>query len=358
MKALLMLENGMVYEGKGFGEEKDVLCEIVFNTAMSGYPELLTDPSYAGQGVVMTYPLIGNYGICYEDAESTKPWLSAFIVRSVSGIASNFRCDIDLDSYLKNYHIPGMYGIDTRALTRCLRESGTMKGMIAYGDQIDKEEMKRKIDAFVLKSLIPVVSNPVSKEYGNGNIRVALIDYGVKQNIIRHLVQRGCTVKCFPHSVTFEELRQYNPDGIMLSNGPGDPKACVNEINVLKEVYASGIPTFAICMGHQLMALSQGADTYKLKYGHRGINHPVKDVKSNRVYISSQNHGYVVDADTVDPSIADISFINMNDRSVEGLDYKNGKVFSVQFHPEASSGPLDTGFLFDRFIALMKGDQL
>lgn len=358
MKALLMLENGMTYEGTGFGDEHDVLCEVVFNSAMSGYTELLTDPSYAGQGVVMTYPIMGNYGICYEDAESTRPWLGAFIVHTLSGVASNFRCDTDLDSYLKANHIPGMYGIDTRTLTKCLRESGTMRGMIAYGDNIDTAKMKQQIDAFVLQSYVPIVSDKDSKVYGDGPVKIALADYGVKHNIIRSLVKRGCTVKCFPQDSSFEDFLSFSPDGIMLSNGPGDPKECTKAISELKKVYAHGIPTFAICLGHQLMALAQGFDTYKLKYGHRGINHPVKDLSANRVYITSQNHGFVVNAETVNPSVADISFISMNDASIEGLNYANGKVFSVQFHPEASPGPLDTGFLFDKFINLIGGGQL
>lgn len=358
MKALLMLENGMTFEGMGFGDEHDVLCEVVFNSAMCGYSELLTDPSYAGQGVVMTYPLMGNYGICYDDAESVKPWLKAFIVRSVSGAASNFRCDIDLNTYLKNNHIPGMQGIDTRTLTKILRESGTMRGMIAYGDNIDTAEMKKKIDEFVMESCVPLVSSRESKVYGDGAIKIALANYGVKSNIIRSLVKRGCTVKCFPYDASFEDMMAFSPDGIMLSNGPGDPKECTKAISELKKVYANGIPTFAICLGHQLMALSQGFDTYKLKYGHRGINHPVKDLTSNRVYITSQNHGFVVNGDTVNPSVADVSFISMNDGSIEGLNYKSGKVFSVQFHPEASPGPLDTGFLFDRFIKLIGGARI
>ncbi len=358
MRALLMLENGMTFEGVGFGDEHDVLCEIVFNSAMCGYTELLTDPSYAGQAVVMTYPLIGNYGICYEDAESDKPWLGAFIVHSVSNAASNFRCDIDLDSYLKNYHIAGMQGVDTRALTRCLRESGTMRGMICYGDNINTLEMSRRIKAFALRSYVPTVSAWDSKTYGDGPRKVALMDYGVKHNIIRSLTQRGCTVKCFPYDTSFDEVKAWNPDGIMLSNGPGDPKECGPQITEIKRMYESDIPIFAICLGHQLMALANGGDTYKLKYGHRGINHPVKDLASNRVYITSQNHGYVVDADTIDPKIADISFVSMNDGSVEGLTYKTGRAFSVQFHPEACGGPLDTRFLFDRFIDVMGGARL
>lgn len=353
-----MLENGMTFEGVGFGEEKDVLCEVVFNSAMCGYSELLTDPSYAGQGVVMTYPLMGNYGISYDDAESVKPWLKAFIVHSVSGVASNFRCDVDLDTYLKQNHIPGMKGIDTRTITKVLRESGTMRGMISYGEQIDTSKMKEQIDSFAMESCVPIVSSRESKVYGDGSVKIALADYGVKSNIIRSLVKRGCTVKCFPFDASFEDMMEFSPDGIMLSNGPGDPKECTKAISELKKVYAYGIPTFAICLGHQLMALSQEFDTYKLKYGHRGINHPVKDLATNRVYITSQNHGFVVNGDTINPSVADISFISMNDGSIEGLNYKNGKVFSVQFHPEASPGPLDTGFLFDRFMTLIGGGQI
>ncbi len=358
MKALLMLENGAVFEGTGFGDCHDVLCEVVFNSAMCGYPELLTDPSYAGQGVVMTYPMIGNYGICYEDAESNRPWLSAYIVHSVSNVASNFRSDIDLDSYLKAYQIPGLTGIDTRHLTRILRESGTMRGMIAYGDDIDPDRMREAIANYTLESCVPQVSVRGGRVYGDGDVKVALYDYGVKSNIIRCLVERGCTVKCFPWDASFEDVMAWKPDGIMLSNGPGDPKACGKAIEELKKVYAAKVPTFAICLGHQLMALANGGDTYKLKYGHRGINHPVKDLSSNRVYISSQNHGYVVDEKTIDPSIAQVSFISMNDGSVEGLTYRSGRCFSVQFHPEACGGPHDTRFLFDRFLALMGGAQL
>lgn len=358
MKALLMLENGMTFDGTGFGDEQNVFCEVVFNSAMCGYTELLTDPSYAGQGVVMTYPLVGNYGICYDDAESSRPWLSAYIVHEISEVSSNFRCGIDLDSYLKNNHIPGIQGVDTRALTKVLRESGTMRGMLAYGDTIDTAAMKKQLDAFVMESFVPTVSSRDFKVYGKGAIKIALADYGVKSNIIRSLVQRNCTVKCFPYDASFEDFMSFSPDGILLSNGPGDPQKCSKAIAELKRVYEYGIPTFGICLGHQLMALANGFDTYRLKYGHRGINHPVKELSSNRVYITSQNHGFVVNDATINPSIADVSFMSMNDGSVEGLNYANGKVFSVQFHPEASPGPLDTGFLFDKFVQLIGGSQL
>lgn len=353
-----MLEDGKTYEGEGFGYESNTLCEVVFNSAMCGYSELLTDPSYAGQGVVMTYPIMGSYGICYEDSESVKPWLSAFIVRTVSGTASNFRCDTDLHNYLLNNKVPGICISDTRALTKHLREAGTMRGMIAYGEQIDTAAMKASIDSFSLSSYVPTVSSQEKKVYEGGNVKIALLDYGVKQNIIRSLNQRGCTVKSFPYDATLEELLSFNPDGIMLSNGPGDPKECVKSIAELKRVYEYGIPTFAICLGHQLMALALGFDTFKLKYGHRGINHPVKDLSDGRAYITSQNHGYVVSADTVNPSVADISFTSLNDGSIEGLTYKSGKVFSVQFHPEASPGPHDTGYLFDRFMHVIGGGRI
>jgi len=265
---------------------------------------------------------------------------------------------VDLNTFLKQNHVPGIQGVDTRTITKVLRESGTMRGMIAYGDQIDPAAMKKQIDAFVLESCVPLVSSGEQKVYGDGPVKIALADYGVKSNIIRSLVRRGCTVKCFPYDASFEDMMSFSPDGIMLSNGPGDPKECTKAISELKKVYAHGVPTFAICLGHQLMALSQGFDTYKLKYGHRGINHPVKDLSTNRVYITSQNHGFVVNGDTINPSVADIRFISMNDGSIEGLNYKNGKVFSVQYHPEASPGPLDTGFLFDQFFKLIGGGQI
>ena len=358
MKAVLVLENGMCFEGNGFGYQQDTFCEVVFNSAMCGYTELLTDPSYAGQGVVMTYPMIGNYGICYDDAESVHPWLKAFIVHSLTEKASNFRCDVELDAYLQYNKVPGMEGVDTRHLTKVLRESGTMRGKLCYGENVDPEEVRKEILEYQPISCVPLVSSPESKQYGDGPVKIALMDYGVKLNIVRSLVKRGCTVRCFPHTATFEDLMAFRPDGIMLSNGPGDPQDCVQQIQELKKVYAYGIPTFAICLGHQLMALAQGAETYKLTYGHRGINHPVKDLSSGRVYITSQNHGYVVDEQTVDTSVGEISFVSMNDGSVEGLRYKNGKVFSVQFHPEAASGPKDTGFLFDMFLKGIGGSQL
>ncbi|MGI6261537.1 MAG: carbamoyl phosphate synthase small subunit [Acutalibacteraceae bacterium] len=355
MKALLMLEDGTKYEGTGIGECRNVVCEVVFNTGMCGYPELLTDPSYCGQAVVMTYPLVGNYGVCYDDAESSRPWVGAYIVHSLTLHGSNFRRDMDLDRYLLANHIPGMEGLDTRALTRHLRERGTMRGAISYGDSINEAEMLRAARSYRLTSHVPLVSRADNRFYPGEGAKVAMIDFGVKQSIITSLTKRGCSVQCFPYDVDFETIRQYAPDGVMLTNGPDDPQDCVHAIGEIRKLLDYGIPTFAICLGHQLMALATGAQTERLKYGHRGVNHPVKELAANRVYITSQNHGYVVKGETVDPKIAEISFVSMNDGSVEGLNYQNGRAFSVQFHPEAAPGPKDTAFLFDRFVSLMGG---
>lgn len=358
MKAFLMLEDGTLFEGRGFGTCRDTLCEVVFNTGMCGYTELLTDPSYAGQGVVMTYPLMGSYGICYEDAESSRPWLKAFIVRSLIPCGSNFRKDVDLEDYLNYHGIPGMECPDTRALTKHLRERGTMRGKLVYGESLDKEETLRQIKKYKLVSQVPIVSSPERPFLKGNGCKIALMDFGVKENIIRSLTKRGCSVQSFPYNASFEEIKSFSPDGVMLTNGPGDPQECGGAIEEIKKLMVWGVPIFAICLGHQLMALASGANTYRLKYGHRGINHPVKDLAENRVYITSQNHGYVVDASTVDPKTAEISFKSMNDGSVEGLTYSKSRAFSVQFHPEASPGPQDTGFLFDRFITMMGGKHI
>ena len=324
MKAFLILEDGHVFTGTSIGAKKEVISEIVFNTSMTGYLEVLTDPSYAGQAVCMTYPLIGNYGICYEDTESLRPWPDGYIVRELSRTPSNFRCEDTIQNFLKRFDIPGIAGIDTRALTRILREKVTCS------------------EKTVLK--------------GSGK-KVALLDLGAKNNIAKSLNQRGCEVTIYPASTTAEEILAANPDGIMLSNGPGDPKECTEVIKEIRKLYESDTPIFAICLGHQLMALATGADTHKMKYGHRGGNHPVKDLETGRVYISSQNHGYVVDTDNLDPKVAVPAFINVNDGTNEGLKYTGKNIFTVQFHPEACPGPQDSGYLFDRFIKMMGGEE-
>ncbi|MCD8118566.1 MAG: carbamoyl phosphate synthase small subunit [Lachnospiraceae bacterium] len=474
MNAYLILEDGTIFRGTSIGAVKEVISEIVFNTSMTGYLEILTDPSYAGQAVVMTYPLIGNYGISHEDEESRRAWPDGYIVREISRRYSNFRSTDSIEHYLKKHDIPGIAGIDTRELTRILREKGTMNGMITTKEYADLDEILPKLKAYKPtgvvkkvtcenKAVLPAYSVPETiakweyyrlqglkaseilekikggaedadartiehavragmnfKEFSeepeeasencteksrtgsngelkenpqtvsNGELpagpqsdldkvqaanlqenlkktqgepeeassekiyRVALLDVGAKRNIAESLSRRGCEVTVYPASTPAEEILADAPDGIMLSNGPGDPKECTEIIAEIKKLYDSDVPIFAICLGHQLMALATGGDTHKMKYGHRGANHPVKDLKTGKVYISSQNHGYVVDETKIDPEIAEVGFINVNDGTVEGLRYKNKNIFTVQFHPEASPGPRDSAYLFDEFLEMME----
>ncbi len=394
-KAFLILEDGTVFEGTHIGADKEVISEIVFNTSMAGYLEVLTDPSYAGQAVCMTYPLIGNYGICKDDCESKRPWPDGFIVRELSRIPSNFRCDMSIQEYLEKNDVPGIAGIDTRALTKILREKGTMNGMITTDENYDFSVIQPKLKAYTTGEVVEKVTcdtkyevkgttdlaqnGPLSgaarfdkekyaagerepkpalvRELNGEGLKVALLDFGAKDNIVRCLAERGCDVTVFPALTSAEEIIAFAPDGIMLSNGPGDPKECTSIIAEVKKLYDTEIPIFAICLGHQLMALATGADTHKMKYGHRGGNHPVKDLATGRVYISSQNHGYVVDTDNLDEKIAVPAFVNVNDGTNEGLAYTGKNIFTVQFHPEACPGPQDSGYLFDRFIKMMKGEK-
>lgn len=357
MKAFLILEDGHVFTGTSIGSRKEIISEIVFNTSMTGYLEVLTDPSYAGQAVCMTYPLIGNYGICYEDTESLRPWPDGYIVREVSRTASNFRSEDTIQNFLKRFDIPGIAGVDTRALTRLLREKGTMNGMLTTNEQYDLEEILPRLRAYNTGNVVErVTCSEKSVLKGEGK-KVALLDLGAKNNIARSLHQRGCQVTIYPASTLAEEILADRPDGIMLSNGPGDPKECTQIIQEIWKLYQSDVPIFAICLGHQLMALATGADTYKMKYGHRGGNHPVKDLETGRVYISSQNHGYVVDTNNLDPQVAVPAFVNVNDGTNEGLKYTGKNIFTVQFHPEACPGPQDSGYLFDRFMKMMGGEE-
>ncbi len=357
MKAFLILEDGHVFTGTSIGSRKEVISEIVFNTSMTGYLEVLTDPSYAGQAVCMTYPLIGNYGICYEDAESLRPWPDGYIVRELSRIPSNFRSEDTIQNFLKRFDIPGIAGIDTRALTKILREKGTMNGMITTDENFDLEEVIPRLKAYTTGKVVEKVTCTEKKVLPGDGKRVALMDFGAKNNIARSLNKRGCRVTVYPASTSAEEILKDAPDGIMLSNGPGDPKECTEIIKEIRKLYESDVPIFAICLGHQLMALATGTDTHKMKYGHRGGNHPVKDLETGRVYISSQNHGYVVDTDKLDPSVAVPAFVNVNDGTNEGLKYTGKNIFTVQFHPEACPGPQDSGYLFDRFIKMMGGEE-
>lgn len=356
MKAYLILEDGNVFTGVSIGATKDVISEIVFNTSMTGYLEVLTDPSYAGQAVVMTYPLIGNYGVCYEDMESYKAWPDGYIVREISRRPSNFRSEDSIETFLKDQDIPGIAGIDTRALTKILREKGTMNGMITTNENYALVEVIAKLKTYSPSGVVKKVTCKDKNEIKpkNWKRKVALVDLGTKNNIAKSLVKRGCAVTVYPATTTADEIIGDKPDGIMLSNGPGDPKECSDIIKEVKKLYDSDIPIFAICLGHQLMALANGADTHKLKYGHRGANHPVKNLKDNRVYLSSQNHGYVVTEGSMDKGIAEPSFINVNDETIEGLHYLGKNIFTVQFHPEACPGPQDSEFLFDEFIHMME----
>lgn len=392
MKAFLILEDGTVFEGTHIGADKEVISEIVFNTSMAGYLEVLTDPSYAGQAVCMTYPLIGNYGICKDDMESRKPWPDGFIVRELSRNYSNFRADISIQQFLEENGVSGIAGIDTRALTKILREKGTMNGMITTNENYNFDEILPRLKAYTTGKVVEKVTcdhvyevkgsqsltengaisgsakfdaaafaegvrekkPSLVKELNGKGKKVALLDLGTKANIAYSLKSRGCDVTVYPAQTKAEEIIAAAPDGIMLSNGPGDPKECTEIIAEIRKLYDTDIPIFAICLGHQLMALATGADTYKMKYGHRGGNHPVKDLATGRVYISSQNHGYVVDMDKLDPKVATPAFINVNDGTNEGLNYTGKKIFTVQFHPEACCGPQDSGYLFDRFIDMME----
>lgn len=352
LKAYLMLEDGSVYEGTAHGDFRETACEVVFNTSMTGYVEILTDPSYAGQGIVMTYPMIGNYGVSREDFESDKLQPCAFIVHELCNTPSNFRNTMSIDDLLKEYHIPCIAGIDTRAVVKKLRESGTMRGVITE-DISDTDRLRRVITEFKQIKLVESVTLKEKRVLGEKNTgaKIALMDFGTKRNIADNLVKRGCIVTEYPSFTTAEEIIKASPDGIMLSNGPGDPADCIDIIKEIKKLYDYGIPTFAICLGHQLMALANGGETERMKYGHRGANHPVKFLSDDRTYLSSQNHGYMVNGKGL-PQNAEINCVNVNDKTVEGIVYHGKPVFTVQFHPEASAGPMDTSFLFDRFIKM------
>lgn len=350
-KAYLVLQNGQVFEGFSFGAKAKSIGELVFTTGMCGYIETLTDESYFGQIVMQTFPMIGNYGIIPSDFEG-KSSVRGYVVREWCENPSNFRCEKTLDDYLKEQGIPGIYGIDTREITKIIREYGVMNAVIC--DEIPND----LTDVINYKVENAVKSVTTDKEYiskaENEKYNVTLIDYGAKRNIIRELNKRCCTVKVVPSSYTAEQILADNPDGIMLSNGPGDPAENTFEIGEIKKLFGK-VPIFGICLGHQLLALSQGAETVKLKYGHRGVNQPVKEVDGTRTYITSQNHGYAVVGDNL--KNGKVSFVNANDNTVEGVDYPEFKAFSVQFHPEACSGPKDSEFLFDKFIKLMGGDR-
>lgn len=356
--AYLILADGTIFSGKSFGVEGQVIGEIVFTTAMTGYEETLSDPSYCGQIVTQTFPLIGNYGVNDFDYESNGSVVSGYIVREHCQMPSNFRCAGTIDGFLKKHNIIGLYDIDTRRLTRIIRETGVMNGMITTTEPTDEFKAKAlaEIKAYKVGLVVPKVSVKAPTEFKgeNGKYKVALLDYGYKHNIRKELIKRGCDVTVFPYNTTAEEIKKFNPDGIMLSNGPGDPADNTEAIKTLHDLIPAQIPTFGICLGHQLLALANGAKTVKLKYGHRGGNQPVTDIDIDRTFITSQNHGYAVVNESVPTECGRVSHKNGNDATCEGVRYTNAPAFTVQFHPEACGGPQDTAYLFDQFIKLME----
>lgn len=355
MRAFLILEDGHVFTGTSVGSTREVISEIVFNTSMTGYLEVMTDPSYAGQAVCMTYPLIGNYGICYEDQKSGRPWVDGLIVRELSRIPSNFRSEDTILHFLEKHDITGIAGIDTRALTRVLREKGTMNGMITVNENFDLETIIPRIKAYKAENTVCKVTCSEKSVTEGAGPKVALMDYGVKRDIVEVLTAKGCQVTIYPANTSAEEILAAQPDGILLSNGPGNPKDCTAAIEEIKKLFASDVPMFGISLGHQLLALANGGDTQKMKYGHRGGNQPVKDLETGRVYISSQNHGYVVVPESMDASVAVPAFVNVNDGTNEGLTYVGKNVFSVQFQPDEMTEAHSSGYLYERFVDMMGG---
>ena len=350
-KAFLILENNTVFEGYRFGADTDSIGELVFTTGMGGYIETLTDPSYYGQIVLQTFPLIGNYGMIEDDFEG-RCCVKGYVVREWCDTPSNFRSQYDIDTFLKSHNIPGIYGVDTREITKIIREHGVMNAILTDTPPESLEDVKNFKIVNAVKSVTTGAAEHFPAEKKRYN--VTLIDYGAKKNIIRELTKRGCEVTVVPSSTPAEDILRSKPDGIMLSNGPGDPAENTECIEELKKLFGK-VPIFGICLGHQLLALANGGKTVKLKYGHRGVNQPAKETFGERTYITSQNHGYAVLSESVQNG--KVTFINANDGTCEGIDYPENRAFSVQFHPEACSGPHDTAFLFDQFISRMGGKK-
>lgn len=348
MVGYLVLENGEIFEGERIGYNADTVCEVVFNTSMVGYIEAFTDPSYAGQGIVMTYPLIGNYGVMPEDYESDGIWAKAIFIHELADFESNFRTKFNLEKFLRDYKIPGLTNINTRKLTKILRQSGTMRGYVTSNIS-NMDEIMEKIKGYKIEKIVDKVTSKQIKVYGKGKkYKVAVLDFGIKHNLVNSLLKRDVEVTVFPANTPAEEIIRMKPDGIMLSNGPGDPNDYTLQIENIKKLYNSNIPIFGVALGHQLVGLATGAKVSKLKYGHRGPNHPVKDLDADRIYITAQNHGYYIEEDSINQNIAEISHININDGTVEGLRYKNKKIFTIQFYPE------DAEYIYDEFINLIK----
>jgi carbamoyl-phosphate synthase small subunit len=369
MRAKLALEDGTVLTGTAFGHPGEKAGEVVFNTAMSGYQEILTDPSYKGQIVTMTYPLIGNYGVNAEDVEHAHPWVEGFVVREVSRIRSNFRSTEDLDAYLRRHRIVGITGIDTRMVTKRLRERGALRGILSAEDLDDASLVRkaRAVPPMEGQDLVPQVTCRAAQrwtEFLRGDafvrsaeaktrFRVACLDFGLKYNILRCLVRAGCDATVFPAQTKAAEILDFKPDGVFLSNGPGDPAAVTYAIDCVRGVLGR-VPIFGICLGHQILSLACGGRTFKLKFGHHGANHPVMDLATRRIEITSQNHGFAADPASLAGTGVEITHRNLNDQTVEGLRHTTLPAFSVQYHPEASPGPHDAQHLFGRFTRLME----
>lgn len=364
MRAILLLEDGTIFEGENFGAQGEAFGEVVFNTSITGYQEIITDPSYKGQMVTMTYPLIGNYGINEEDVESCKPWLEGFIVKELSAIRSNWRSTLGLDEYLKKYNIIGIQGIDTRALTRHIRLQGALQGVIST-KEFDKEGLTKKLKAAPRLVGVDLVKEVTCKapydwvQSSSGRVpksrrfKVVVLDCGVKFNILRNLLKSGCKVKVVPAMTSAQEILKMKPDGLLLSNGPGDPAAVAYVMRTAAELLGK-VPIFGICLGHQMLGLALGGKTYKLKFGHHGGNHPVKDLRSGKVAITAQNHGFCVDIKSIPRKDVEMTHVNLYDNTPEGLECRKLRLFSVQYHPEAGPGPHDSGYLFEKFVKLME----
>jgi len=358
-KGIIALEDGTVFEGGAFGASGERMGEVVFNTSMTGYQEILTDPSYKGQIVIMTYPLIGNYGVNEEDFESHKPRAEGFIVKEYSRIVSNWRAKKSLGDFLEEHGIIGLEGIDTRALTKHIRIAGSMKAIISTKDFERKNLIKKAKSSpgLVGRDLVKEVTS--EKHYSwnkKGEYRVIVIDCGVKYNILRELSNRGCRVKVVPARTTAGEILKFKPDGLLISNGPGDPEGVPYVVETVKQLLDK-LPIFGICLGHQILGLSFGGKTYKLKFGHHGGNHPVKDLKTGKLAITVQNHSFCIDIDSLNKNDIEITHVNLNDQTLEGMRHRKLPIFSVQFHPEASPGPQDTNYLFNSFVKMMQNNN-
>ncbi|MBW8042287.1 MAG: glutamine-hydrolyzing carbamoyl-phosphate synthase small subunit [Planctomycetes bacterium] len=359
MKAKLALEDGTVFKGDSFGATGERYGEVVFNTSMAGYQEILTDPSYKGQIVTMTYPLIGNYGINHEDIESRKPFVEGFVIKECSGLASSWRSEKTLGEYLRENHIVGIEGIDTRALTRHIRLEGAMKAVISTENSDDKSliEKAKASPGLIGRDLVKDVTfEKIHRWNDKGKYNVVVVDTGVKYNILRELVHRNCKVTIVPARTNATQIFDLKPDGIMLSNGPGDPEGVPYVVETVKKLLGK-MPIFGICFGHQMLGLALGGRTYKLKFGHHGANHPVKDLKTGKVNITVQNHGFCVDIDSLNKNDIEITHINLNDNTLEGIRHRKLSLFSVQFHPEASPGPHDSRYMFTEFVEKMEQNR-